>query len=701
MRYWWCGLALLASPAAGQAAADAAGNQDIIIADQRIERPLTDKALADDMLARLGAAKPTEAATAMAPLLLANAPGNGARLVGVWRGLGTATPLPGRDAAVLPLLDGVALPGGLGADLGLFDTIGLAFTPAAGTAVGPAGPLAGLAGTLNTQLAAPADTLSGFGEFAAGGFGRRLVRGSINLPASKNISLQLSGHLANDTGWVRNLVTGERLNDANQGGLRAALRIRLTPSLNWQVAATEWRQQADNALNFACAPSQPSRCNGRFAATPLSNRLLPQAPGISGAKATLPLGQTSRGELYQSRLIWDGPVQLAAHTAWLVQRQDLLADLTDNAATSPGIGAARLWNQGRVSQFSQEVTGSVALANGLQLHAGLLWREVSRSDDRADARGLSVLADRQLRDNSQMFSATAGLWWQPGQLRIDAGLAFDRDSRQLALQDNRTACTPCFGDAALAALNIPARMAASQLSPRLNLRWYAGSWTLFGTLARGFASNGWNKDALRLGDMRALAFARSWQAEAGVRGDVLGVATTLSAFATRSDAAPITASIMQPLAGLALATTTADLAGEGVRAQLQAEPVTGLTLIADGQWQQQRRRDGVAGPVPYAPRWQGNATARWEAPIPAAGVALAPMATLAWRSAMALDPSGAMAPALLQLDGALQMTTLDGNWLVSLECRNCLDRADVATGVLGRQWLVPPRLWQVRFRRAF
>ena len=60
-----------------------------------------------------------------------------------------------------------------------------------------------------------------------------------------------------------------------------------------------------------------------------------------------------------------------------------------------------------------------------------------------------------------------------------------------------------------------------------------------------------------------------------------------------------------------------------------------------------------------------------------------------------------MAPALLQLDGALQMTTLDGNWLVSLECRNCLDRADVATGVLGRQWLVPPRLWQVRFRRAF
>jgi hypothetical protein len=286
-------------------------------------------------------------------------------------------------------------------------------------------------------------------------------------------------------------------------------------------------------------------------------------------------------------------------------------------------------------------------------------------------------------------------------LRVDAGLAFDRERRQLALQDNRAACTPCFGDAALAALNIPGRMAASQLSPRLNVRWYAGNWTLFGTLARGFAGNGWNRDALRLGDLSALAFARSWQAEAGVRGDVFGVDATLTGFATRTDAAPITASIAQSPAGLALATTTADLAGEGVRVQARAEPVAGLTLSADGQWQQQRRRDGVAGPVPYAPRWQGSATARWDLPIPAAGAALAPLATLAWRSAMALDPAGGTAPALVQLDGALQLTTLDGNWLVSIECRNCLDRADVATGVLGRQWLVPPRLWQVRLRRAF
>jgi iron complex outermembrane receptor protein len=699
MRHHWLGALLLAGPALAQTPAEpaAAAGDDIIIADRRIAPPLTTRAVDADSLTRLGVARPGDAATALAPLLLARAPGNGAALAGVWRGLGTATPLASRDAAVLPVLDGVALPAGLGADIGLFDAESVTFTPMAGTAFRPAGPLTGLAGTLAVQLAAPDDRLSGFGEFAGGGFGRRLVRGSINLPASKAIAVQLSGHLANDTGWARNLTTGERLNDANQGGLRLAVALQLSGRLRWQLAATGWRQQADNALNFACAPGQPTRCNGRFAATALSARpaLQPQpVAGISGAKASLPLGQASDGELYQSKLAWDGPVQLAAHTAWLTSRQSLLADLTDGAATSSGVGAARLWNRGETRQFSQELTGSGQLTDSLQLHAGLLWRDVTQNDDRADARGTAVLADRQLGENSQRFAATAGLAWTYQTLSVDAGLAFDRERRQLTVRDNRAGCAPCLTSPALA-------MAASQLSPRLNLRWWAGDWQLFGTLARGFAGNGWNRDALRLDDLNALAFARSWQAEAGVSGSVAGVNVTASGFATRTDAAPITASIAQAGAGLALAATTADLAGEGARLQLHASPADGLTLSADGQWQQQRRRDGVAGPVPYAPRWQGNLNARWDVDIPAAGVALAPLATIAWRSAMALDTSGTQAPALVQLDGALQVTTLDGNWLLSLECRNCLDRADVANGVLGRAWLVPPRLWQLRLRRAF
>jgi hypothetical protein len=62
---------------------------------------------------------------------------------------------------------------------------------------------------------------------------------------------------------------------------------------------------------------------------------------------------------------------------------------------------------------------------------------------------------------------------------------------------------------------------------------------------------------------------------------------------------------------------------------------------------------------------------------------------------------GGIAPGGWQVNAALQMEIPDGGWLMSLECRNCLDRALVDGAVAGLPVLNLPRWWQLRFTRRF
>lgn len=121
--------------------------------------------------------------------------------------------------------------------------------------------------------------------------------------------------------------------------------------------------------------------------------------------------------------------------------------------------------------------------------------------------------------------------------------------------------------------------------------------------------------------------------------------------------------------------------------------------------------------------------ARWDVALPAAGITLTPLVNARYIGETWLEPAGtslfggavrgrsgtlypantsagpllvgALAPAAWQVQAALQMRTIDGNWLLSLECENCLDTRWVQSQALGQPVLAPPRLWQLRLRRRF
>jgi iron complex outermembrane recepter protein len=63
--------------------------------------------------------------------------------------------------------------------------------------------------------------------------------------------------------------------------------------------------------------------------------------------------------------------------------------------------------------------------------------------------------------------------------------------------------------------------------------------------------------------------------------------------------------------------------------------------------------------------------------------------------------SGSLTESFWQVQAALQLRTDDGNWMVSLECENCFDKAFSQSSLVNYNYLSPPRTWQIRAKRAF
>jgi hypothetical protein len=614
------------------------------------ESPFDPAAASAEWLAAGAINRPTEALRTQPALVAVPAPGNGAALRITSRGLGDQSPLALADPAVVVAIDAVPLPGRAASNLLLPDATGLRFDSMPGTAQGRSS----LAGTLHINLARPGERLAGFGEFVAGAFGRRLVRGAIDIPFSTGVGVRLEGALDHDNGWLPNPATGERLNDARSAALRGAISLAITPKLSWDLGAMWWRQEADALPGIAAANS------------PFSQQRTPLAPAFAGLlappRAGLPLGQRSDDQLYSSQLEWrSGALRLAWIAGWFSGQQRLVADY----------GGPLLVGTGRTTQSTQELRATAQLAGDwLALVAGVLRRDERGSTDLASLSGSATLAaDRRLDDRVLAIDAYAELAATLGALDLAAGLRHTDEDRTLG--------------------NVAAD--ARAWSPSLKAQWVLGDASLFATAARGFSGAGWVLAPPGSADAPAIRPATTaWTLRGGVRTALANdrLLLEMAAFRVRGEGA----------AGALLAPLTS----HGVELAAEWRPTTRLHL--DGRLAWQRARLEGIGPAIAAPDWTGSVSARWDWPLPAAGITLSPLASAQYRSRMALGDGSQSAPAVLDTQAALQARTLDGHWLASIECSNCLNTTIIqsaAPGLPGALVRAAPRRWQFRLRRDF
>ena len=137
----------------------------------------------------------------------------------------------------------------------------------------------------------------------------------------------------------------------------------------------------------------------------------------------------------------------------------------------------------------------------------------------------------------------------------------------------------------------------------------------------------------------------------------------------------------------------------------------------------------IATPV-RSPDWTLAFGGSWDIPIPSAGIRVIPSANFVYRSAMETDTAGgsiwtgASPPAFngaifpanpfsgdfitgsrsdahWVVNAALAVRTDDDNWILSLECENCLDEAYAQSSLVNYTYLGAPRTWMLRARRTF
>ncbi len=608
------------------------------------------------------------------------------------------TPAPGNGTAALIVRHGrsqpdlhfgpVAQPGAPLLLAGLFDHDLLL--------VAPAGGLDGAAGDISLSLRRPGDRLAGMGEFAAGAFGSRRALARIDVPVGKGVRLGLGGHVQHDLGWLRNTTTGERLNRGLRAGLAGTLDIDLAPTVSLALTSLYARSKAGNLPAFACDPTAPATCDGRFASTGSAD-LVGQPPGQRADVALHDLRLVHAGETLRLELIGTLARQTGQLGLDLGQSSRLAAPL----AAGYGLIARSVEENQGLDLIAQAAVGALTVRAG----AGFSAAQTRR--DAIDTLAGVVLADRRLRQDRDSVHGFGQLRLDAGHgLALEAGVRVDRQTLALAATDRRTGCAPCLAPAG------PARQEQTLVTPEFALSWAPSPrWRLFARSARSARLPGWNLLARNSAELALLPAETGWHHQAGVKADLWDgrVRVDASGFAARTRGLVSPLLGIDPLAMAVAATERRDMRNHGIDVVVNARPLEQLELMATLGLQQARWTGTVPAGGPnrplYAPDTTASLQAAWRQPLVGTGSVLVPRVAARWRSAMAVGPALGLAdgisPGGWQVAAALQLEIPDGGWLMSLECENCLDQTLTDGAVVGLPTLNPPRWWQLRFTRRF
>ncbi|WJG10047.1 TonB-dependent receptor [Aliiglaciecola sp. LCG003] len=160
---------------------------------------------------------------------------------------------------------------------------------------GPQGTLFGkntVAGAINLISKKPSDVLEGQISASIGNMGAREIQGEINLPISDTSAAKFSVTKLDRDGYIKNLTTGNDLNERDALAYRGQFRSQLSDKLE---------------LNFSVDGLSTERLSflGEAISDTLSNVLDPAAPEKDEVATTL--------DTFEKRDIWGGSLDLACH----------------------------------------------------------------------------------------------------------------------------------------------------------------------------------------------------------------------------------------------------------------------------------------------------------------------------------------------------------------------------------------------------
>ena len=630
--------------------ASATGIADIVVTAQRREEsvqdvPIAITAFSAAELAQRNVVDALDVMQYVPNVVSSNNVGLGSANTYFIRGLGSTDSIATADPAVGTYVDDIYVGRQSANNLSLFDVERVEVLR------GPQGTLFGrntTGGAISIVLAKPGRELGGFVEGGVGSYGRRAVRGSIDLPLGPNWSTKLTGYYNTDRGYVRNITTGERLNGQQTFGARLASDARISDNLTWTVAGLYTQTTAANVLNFDCNPAAPAECDGRFASTGLrrdnngSNQVAPLI--LANGKGNLPLGAETRFGLVSSNLSLDiGSATLSAITGFVRTEQDFLVDFFDgrgapalnfgtdasgrptrfNTGTNVNLfpvvrgsrtGGFNIANVAVTNQFSQEIKlNGVLFDDRVTYVVGAFYFNERSRTDFADtltgANGIPILlADRIVRNKTEAIAGYAQVDVAiTDTIKVTGGIRYTDERRSADFSDNRAICqtTPlpltCLDSRNFASVDVDLNAATPNIAIPLNQK--VKIWTprvalnyrpsddilLFASATRGFKSGAQAARATAVRQLLVVGPEKVWSYELGAKTDLFDRRLRFNVtgfYQDNQDFQGGTAFVNPTTGALSFVTRNlADLKNKGVEVEIVARPVPPLTLTLAGGYQ--------------------------------------------------------------------------------------------------------------------
>ena len=216
-------------------AALAQGIEEVVVtATRRAENiqsiPVAVSAFTDDDLANLGVTETLDISKVVPNFLAHNNTGLGTANTYSLRGLNNTESIATFDPPVGTYVDDFFVQRQNANNYALFDIDRVEVLR------GPQGTLFGrntTGGAVRVILKEPAEKFGGFIEAGGGRFDRITARGSVDVPATDNFRLKISGYYIDDDGFVEGVNNGEKdLNHENNFGVRGAVL--------WQGENASW-----------------------------------------------------------------------------------------------------------------------------------------------------------------------------------------------------------------------------------------------------------------------------------------------------------------------------------------------------------------------------------------------------------------------------------------------------------------------------
>jgi iron complex outermembrane recepter protein len=509
---------------------------------------------------------------------------------------------------------------------------------------GPQGTLFGrntTGGAVAVYIKKPGDAFAGFGEVGYGRFDRVTARGSVDIPFSDGFRTKVSGYFNDDQGYVKNVTTGERLNDAHSYGVRTAIQARATDKIVWDASFMYTRDETANLLNFDCNPSNRSDCKGRFVTTGFRRNFSPGATqfvgttgapiGVAGRKANFAQGNTVDSVMLISNVaIENENSSVNVITAYVDMTQKFALDFFDgrggpaigfvtganglpiasalstagtNVNPYPAVRGFRtggfvITNDGKHSQFTQEVKFSGKAFDGfIDYVTGVYYIKENNKTDLADVFTLGtgtplLLADRTVKNSTKAWAGYVQLDVNvTEQIKLTGGIRYTDEQKTAAVADNRAICAvavppaTCMNSANVSAAGVPLKQSTKLWTPRIAANFKpTEDILLFASATRGFKSGGWNARSTAPSLFLPFAEEKVWNYEAGAKTEWLDnrLRLNITGFFLDTKGYQIPSAFINPATGALTFITRnfADFRNKGIEVEFQAVPIEGLTAFA-------------------------------------------------------------------------------------------------------------------------